>query len=219
MSTEPDPLHAWVPVVDALVGGIHHALNNRVAALAAVAQVMGLQSPDARPLERALADEIERLRAVVDVLTSVPRCDAGPPEPLRVSDLAAELMPLLRLVPDVRDIPCETSTRGDPPPVRVPREPLARSLLLALCAAARTAAELDAGRVELVCSPYESGVRVEIAPRATALSERGARAPILSRIEARALIDWMGSVGGSASETGGTLQLRLPPLATPPPPR
>ena len=120
----------WRTVSESLLGGIHHALNNRVAALSAISQVLGAGMPDAGPIVAALGGEVDRLEQTVALITLLRRARSRNPEPVQLPELVAGLTPLLPHHGDLKDI----EFIGDPDPGVLPafaeRDQLTRVMLV-----------------------------------------------------------------------------------------
>src|SRR5690606_20383904 len=112
----------------------HHALNNRVASLSAISQVLDCGMPDAAPLMSSLSSEVVRLEQTVSMLSLLRRARARRPEPVQLPELVASLSPLLAQHSDLK----ETVFVFDPDPGVLPvwaeRDELTRVLLTLLLA-------------------------------------------------------------------------------------
>lgn len=125
---------AWLRVSDGLVAGIHHALNNRLAALTAVAQVLEMEIPADHPLRSSLSGEADRLQSTVGLLHHLPR-GRGVAEPLQLADVLRVVAELFALHHELRDIPLEVAGAADVLPVYCDPAQLTHALLLAAAAA------------------------------------------------------------------------------------
>ena len=129
-----DALGEWMVNVEAILRGVAHALNNRAAALSALAELS--QEPtddDPEATKSILNSELLRVselaRAVRLLGPTRPGTEAFAPR-----DIVGDAIELLRLHSEQRErvISIDTSSA---PPVRVPRWMFVRSLV-ALCASA-----------------------------------------------------------------------------------
>ena len=130
----------WRTVSESLLGGLHHALNNRVAALSAIAQVLGSGMPDSSPLVASLASEVDRLENTVALLSFLRRSRSRAPEPVQVPELVIGLTPLLAQHNDLKEIVFV----GDPDPGVLPvwaERDLLTQIMLALMASVGLDAE------------------------------------------------------------------------------
>jgi signal transduction histidine kinase len=111
------PAELWLPVSAELITGVHHALNNRVGALSAVAQVLEGDMDPHHPLREALAMEVERLQTTVRTLALLPRRVGAAPEPIHLPGLLPLIMELLSYHLGVRDTECRVEGDGEPGPI------------------------------------------------------------------------------------------------------
>src|SRR5690606_12592677 len=94
----------WRRVSESLLGGLHHALNNRVAALSAISQVLGSGMPDATPLISSLGSEVDRLEQTVSLISLLRRARSRSPEPVQMPELTASLSALLAQHNDLKEV-------------------------------------------------------------------------------------------------------------------
>lgn len=154
---------AWLEVSDALLRGVGHALNNRVAALSAVAQVLA-GSGEGGALREALSAETDRLQKVVELLRLLPHRWESAAEAARVDDpvrAAMELLPLHYELPELR-YRWEGST--DLPPVLVEPSLLTHIFCLVGTAAAEMADATGASEVVFRGSSSGDVVEVTVSP-------------------------------------------------------
>lgn len=139
----------WRTVSESLLGGIHHALNNRVAALSAISQVLGAGMPDAGPIVASLGGEVNRLEQTVALISLLRRARSRNPEPVQLPELVASLTPLLPHHGDMKEI----EFVGDPDPgvlpVFVERDQLTRVMLVLMTSVGLSAECAGGGRVRV----------------------------------------------------------------------
>ena len=192
-------------MADELIAGIHHALNNRVGALGAVAQVLGMEMEAEDPLRAALAAEVERLQGTVAALTLLPIRPGAREEPVLLSDLLPRVVELYGYHHGVRDTACTVEGAESVLPLWAEPTRLAH-LLLAMAIAAGEAARSSGGRAVVRCTGDAAEVEVRVAVGAGAAA---------GGVES--LAPWAAEMGGSlvreeAPEGGAELVLRLPTL-------
>lgn len=149
----------WTTLFEDLLCGLVHAMNNRVTALSAFAELAAM---DGESIEApVLREEITRLHQVsafVGVLA------------MRHDEMEAlELRAVLELAltihshhPGMRSVPCTIAQSGVVPPVRVPRWALLRLLLLMVDAARRAGTAAHESEAEVRLSGDEATVRAQI---------------------------------------------------------
>ena len=74
----------WIELSDGLVAGIHHALNNRMAALGGAVQVLQGDIEVEHPLISLLSTEVRRLEGTASLLRYLSHGD-GTFEPVQLS--------------------------------------------------------------------------------------------------------------------------------------
>lgn len=193
----------WLPVSSELISGVHHALNNRLGALSAVAQVLEAEMGSTHPLRAALAEEVERLQGTVRMLTLLPRRPGASAEPVLLPDLLASAVELFQLHHGVRDTPYTVEGGGDVLPVYCEPTLLAH-LLITLMVAAGERARAAGGGVRVRYSGDAREVRISVAA-----SGAGAE---YDEVSAEALQEWAERLGGILEGGPGGAQLRLPTL-------
>lgn len=157
-----EPLaEAWLSVSDALLRGVGHALNNRVAALSAVVQVLAATGPGG-PLHDALGEETARLQRAVELMRLLPRRWDSPPEPVLVPDAVREALEILPLHPDLPSLRYEWSYEGELLPVLVEPTLLTHAICLIGGAAGEAAARSGGAEVRFHGRGSETHVSVEI---------------------------------------------------------
>lgn len=147
--------------MDEIVRGVHHELNNRVASLSAVEQVVSTGGSMTEPLRAALLSELARMRNAVSLLGRVPSSEARPLEAMRPEDAVGNAVDLVGLCHEWHDLHVEVVSCEDVLPVRADPAALQRSLLLSLVLAAR---EAGARQVRVTCANVESRVQISVRP-------------------------------------------------------
>lgn len=191
---------AWLTVLDGLVGGIHHALNNRTAALAAVAQVLEGEIPSGSALRGLFTQEMERLRATVGLLAAIPRSRVARSEPVQVTDLIPDLRSLFGLHHDLRDTGLSVEEASGVLPVWTDPVDLTHALMVLLAAAGRDARVRGGASVRMQVEGDEEWVRVRIGAVGGG-GERGdggeeAGAGQLAAVRAEAVAEWLAAAEG-----------------------
>lgn len=198
---------AWLPVSDALIRGIGHALNNRVAALSAVVQVLAATG-EGGPLHDALADETVRLQRAVELMRLLPRRWDAPPEPVLVPDAAREALELLRLHPELPAVRFEWSSEGDLLPVLVEPTLLTHALCLIGQVAGEAASRTGGTEVRFHGTGTATDVTVEVSAVVGARSSEGGEGYTDAAIAAR-LVEMAGGELRIVERGPGGLRLRL----------
>lgn len=207
------PAEAWLRLSDAVVAGIHHTLNNRVAALRAVAQVLEMEVPPGHPLQRSLGVEMERLQETVRVLSLVPRHRTAPAEPVQVADLLRDAHCLYREHHDLRDVPFAVEGAEDVLPVWGEPSALTHALLVLLGVVGRRAAGQAGAGIRARCTGDRSFVRVEVGLDGGGAAGGPGEAAALAGVEPGAAAVLLGRWGGEVEEgEGGAVAAVLPTL-------
>ena len=131
----------WIEVSDALLAGITHDLNGRVAAVAGLLQVLVGERPDAEALA-LLRREGERLDAAVALLRSYPRGAERAPAAIDPRELLPELLALHARRDDRAGAIARLEIAPAAPPARADRTWLGLALLVLFARAGSTG---DAG--------------------------------------------------------------------------
>lgn len=202
---DPHPEGTWFRVSDDLVLGLHHTLNNRVAALSAAVQVLQSDVAADHPLRGVLAGELERLRATVELLSLLPRGRRGP-EPVQLSDALAGVASLCQCHNLLRDLPLRIEEAPGLLPVWIEPSALTHALLVLVSAAGRAAQGRDAGEIRLRCHGDDRAITVEVSAAGGGERRRegGWEEEGLPDIDPRALEPLL-------REHGGTLEIRPDP--------
>lgn len=201
----------WAPIHDALLAGVVHACNNRVAALGAIVQLQ--ESGLAMPNEgmEALAVEVRKLRAMMELLRALMQRPGTRKEPLRLGDAVRGAAALLAHHLTARQW---TITIADEPPdvepvLLWPSDSVRFAVLAVLAVGA------DAASGEIRVAILRNGRESEIS-----LVAAGASAVVEARAEYAALVRAAEREGGSvrcrayAGEGSVKLTLSLPGLSS-----
>ena len=213
MTNATTPVHAtarvapsdeWLALVDQVLLGLDHALNNRLGALRAFSELL---RDDVWRTTTAATDSIQREVVRLEQTTSVVRLLTRPRQPsatgLILEDVMNDVGRIQSMLYDVRDMPIEVVPGPPMEPVWSERSALIRLLSVVLYKLRRQARERhDEGSVRVVAESDEQWVRIKfaspVAMTESAVSEYAAS--VASSIGA----DW-----GTAD---GWLELRLPTL-------
>jgi hypothetical protein len=195
-STEERPalsaaaLEEWTRLVEHVLRGIAHALNNRAAALSAAIELASDPTEDVGVVATILAPELERVSEVVAIVRtiSVPR----PSEAFLPAEAALEALAVLRVHPDLRDRHF-AFTGGASAPIRASRRLFSRAVIVlgVLAASAQT-------DVTIIAEERDDWIEVRVAVAASG------RSAYLAEV-ARAM--------GGDELSGGSTGFRVPTLA------
>ncbi|MBA3670547.1 MAG: hypothetical protein H0W68_00810 [Gemmatimonadaceae bacterium] len=125
---DDSPLAEWLRLSEALQAGLVHALNNRITALSAFAELAEL-GDDALTAQSVLPRELSllhQLNGLFRLLVS----DTSTAEALEVGPVLDDALALHAHHPSFRSLRCTVMRQSDLPPVRTPRGALLRVLLL-----------------------------------------------------------------------------------------
>lgn len=214
----PDDWNAlWLLVGEGLLGGVHHALNNRVAALSAISQVLGIGIPDTAPLMASLETEVDRLEQAVTLISLLRRARSGRPEPIQLPELAATLPPLLLQHADLKETRFEVPGDAGLMPAWAERDLLTRVLLTLMVAAGLESERGGGGGVRLEYGVTEGVVTVGVAVMPGGGGAAGRQAP--RGLHAGAAAEAAREMGGELLLAAGegvpsAYTLRLPSLLT-----
>lgn len=129
-------LREWGSIVEGVLRGIAHSLNNRASAISAVLDLSRDPDEESSAVGAILGTEMERVKELVTVVralgTALPRADA-----FSVDEAAADAARVVALHGDLRD--CTVAFDVGPAPTRVPRWMLVRALIALVAHAATTA--------------------------------------------------------------------------------
>jgi hypothetical protein len=139
-----DDIEDWLSLLDQVLQGLHHALNNRIGTLSALIELAELSElPADGSAFKAVTSDIERLGDCNHVIDLLHRDSAAGEEPLMVDDVLTDAYAIHRYLHDVRDVQVTASPARAAEPVRVHRWVLLRALSLLLYDARRLAKSLD----------------------------------------------------------------------------
>ncbi|HEX7978247.1 MAG TPA: hypothetical protein VF461_06570 [Gemmatimonadaceae bacterium] len=136
LSTDSSSVDDWPTLSNDLLQGLVHALNNRLAALGALAELARLRDEAVNPLAE-LPTEVAQLQGLTGLFALLPerRTDA---EALELSAVLADAVRLHEHHLRLRAERCEVRYEGTPVPVRAPRWALVRTLVMLVHAAKRS---------------------------------------------------------------------------------
>jgi hypothetical protein len=196
----------WLDLVDQVLQGLHHALNNRIGSLSAVVELyqIGDLPQDGAGFE-SLAADLTRLEDCNRVIRLLPRDAVIGEESLILDDVIADVLAIHRFLHDVRDQPVTIVPTRYVEPVRVERWGAVRVLTL-LLADAKRLAKAHSTNVRASTESDEQWVRVEFrvgSPPVDAVPTptRGRYAELVAA-----------GFGGLVTRKPGVVELRLPTL-------
>lgn len=204
MTTDP-VFDSWTRLSDSLIGGIAHALSNRIATLSALSELMRM---DDLPAENAdmLRKEVGRLELLVQHLRLLGDESAAPAEALHLPEVTAAAIALHKYHRDFRDVTVVMGGDIMVQPVHVSRSRLVRVLLMLIAASAVAAGQENAVHADV--SAEGVLVRVKFGPDGAA---RWSAEP--SDVLLDGARSWLEDGEGSISRDGSTILLELPSLA------
>jgi hypothetical protein len=196
---------AWLGLVDEVLQGIHHALNNRIGSLSAMVELFQLGD---LPLDghgfETLATDLTRLSDANRVIRLLPRDGSAGEEPLILDDVLADVFAIHRFLHDVRDLQVTIVPTRFVEPVRCERWALVHVLTMLLAEAKRLAKDSTAA-VRSLTESDEQTVRVQFQVGAPMLAETPAPLGIYAERLAA-------TFGGTVSRKPGAAELRMPTL-------
>ncbi|MEX2584020.1 MAG: hypothetical protein WD766_12135 [Gemmatimonadota bacterium] len=145
-SDESSACGGWSRLSEGLIAGVQHTLNNRMAALGAVSQVLEADLPAEHALAGAMTRELHRLESTVSLLALLTGDEA--PEPVQLPSVVEEATQLFEMHHSLRDLRLDVHLPADLYPLWIPPSALRRALMV-LLALAGMEARRGAGVVEL----------------------------------------------------------------------
>ena len=192
---------SWARVGEGVIAGIHHALNNRLATISAVGQVLESELPPGHPLAGALNNELVRFESTTALLRHL--TSGGSAEPVQVENAIADAAQLFELHHGLREVELRIEEATGLPPVWIDPGALLRALLVMLASSAGGASE-----VRVSAAGGEEEVEVRVARGARGRANEGIAGVSVGDAEAM-LRPWGGRVEGE----GELLTAFLPTLA------
>lgn len=206
----PSPLEGleeWLALVDQVLQGVHHALNNRIGSISAVVELLQLSdAPDMPDLNGAktLESDLSRLVECNRVLRLLPYDRHSGEEPLILDDVLADVLAIHRFIHEVRDLPVTIVPVRFVEPVRCERSALLQVLTLLLAEVKRLAKDatsvvraMTESDEQWVCVHFQAG------------------APLLADVPtsaSRYAEELAATFGGTITRRSGAAELRLPTL-------
>ena len=190
----------WSIVSDTLIGGLQHALNNRVAAVGALSQILAADPAEGRTLIRSLVDEVTRLEGVVALLGQLRRARTSRAEPVQLHELVEDLPALLAHNIHLREVRFESRFDSDLIPVLVERDQLTRILLTLLLSAGLAAERCGSRKVQIALRGDDDVVELEVSAEPPE-AEDGGQTPLPLRLL------HPGAAEGAAAALGGALRV------------
>ncbi|HEX2091025.1 MAG TPA: hypothetical protein VHG28_01435 [Longimicrobiaceae bacterium] len=194
---------AWLAVSDGLLAGIHHALNNRMASVSALSQLLALDGTPGANVEHALLDELERFGAALRLLRLLPRHPGEEEIPLRVSELLPDALALVGMHREVRETDFVVEADSGVLPVLCAESALVHALLALLMSTGEAAGERGGRRVTVRCRGDDRRVVLE----AEVEGGTGGELPHAAGVAAL-----FREVGGEVRTTSTGYEVRLPTL-------
>lgn len=199
----------WLGLVEQVLQGLHHALNNRIGSLSALVELfqLGDLPNDGSGFENLGAD-LARLEDCNRVVRLITRDAHTVEEPLILDDVLADVFAVHRFLHEVRDLQVTIVPTRFVEPVRVERWRLLRVLILLLADAKRLSKDesRDAKIVRAVTESDDQWVRVEFR----------VGAPLVDAVPVPASSGYAEALattfGGSVTRRPGVAELRLPTL-------
>lgn len=194
----------WLELVDQVLFGLDHALNNRLGALRAFAELL---RDDVWRTTPAATDSVQKEVARLEETTSVVRLLARPRQPsetgLILEDVMTDAMRIQSMLYDVRDTPVDLVPGPPMEPVWSERSSLIRLLSVVLYALRRQARKSGSGgSLRLTTESDEQWARIRfVAPVPTTESAVSEYAASIAS-----------SIGADWGSPDGYLELRLPTL-------
>lgn len=192
----------WLAVIDEIHDSLAHGLNGRLAGLSGIVQVARMRGAVDEELLSLLDDELSRLQSLARLTASVPR-SSGRGQPLTaVSDALSDVHAVALLHKQTLQV----EQPSEAPVVRVLRDDLSRSMLLAIRA-------VGAGNASIRVLTDQDGPVVRIVLGGRTQNAAGAGAVVLNTravAEAERLLSGAGTVAVGEEAGSATVELRLP---------
>lgn len=206
MTRPVQPVFAdWAAITDSLIGGIAHALSNRIATLSALGELMRLEN-DATEGATMLRQESGRLETLVHALRLLGNESGSSPEALELPEVLEQSVALHRYHRDLRDVEVEIDAAARVMPVRIERRRVVHAVLLLLAATAAVAT-VRQRVVRAHVSGDDSIVRLTLIAAGDGDESATPSAALLET--ARALVQ---ASGGTVAAEGDSVVLELPAL-------
>jgi C4-dicarboxylate-specific signal transduction histidine kinase len=165
----------WLRVLEGLIAGIHHALNNRLGTVSAVSQVLEGDLPPGHPLAGSLSAEVRRMEDTVASLRDLGH-RGGDATAIQLEPILERALQLFTLNPGTRDVSIDVRLPDGLLPLRVSAARLLRALLILLsAAAARTGPGAAPIRVRASGDDRWLELSIDVVGRAMAEPERVGR--------------------------------------------
>jgi hypothetical protein len=195
----------WLNLVDDILRGLHHDLNNRIGSLSAMVELLQLgDAPADGTAYETLAVDLARLGEANRVVRLLPRDQSAAEEPLILDDVLADVFAIHRFLHDTRDLQVTIVPTRFVEPVRCERWALLHVLVMLLVEAKRLAK--DGGAVvRCVMESDEQTACVRFQIGAPMLAETPASLGGYAGVLA-------GSFGGTITRKPGAAELRMPTL-------
>ena len=194
----------WFALVDQALLGLDHALNNRLGALRAFAELLRDEQWRSTP---AATDSVQKEVARLEETTSIVRLLARPRQAaasgLIVEEVMSDAVRIQAMLHDVRDVPIEFVPGPPLEPAWADRPTLIRLLSLVLYALRRNPGAGESDRALRVATDSDDDwvrIRFKLSGGAQASAVAGYAASLAE------------SIGVAWRETNGVLELRLPTL-------
>jgi hypothetical protein len=159
MTEALEGLGEWADLSE-LIRGLVHALNNRLTALSAFAELAALGDEEFAPAKILPAElvRLQRVSALLRLLLS----EETPAEALEIGALLDDALALYQHLPYGRTARCEVVREGAPTPVRVSRWRMLRLLLVLIESGRRTAEATGQERFILRLAPFDDGLLLQV---------------------------------------------------------
>jgi C4-dicarboxylate-specific signal transduction histidine kinase len=194
----------WLGVVEQVLAGMHHALNNRAASLSALGELVRIRGPEAvsPPWLAALDGDVQRIGECARAADLIAESQDTREEALSITDVLEDALVIHRFIHGTRDTRVVVELAGATSAVRVVRWKMVRALTLVVAEVKTATTEADA-EVRITADSNEEAVRLVVTGSgATGVAPSG-------RTYSDLLIE---SLGGVVSRSNGRIEVRLPLL-------